>query len=512
MPITPTPEQSAIILAAQDRAESLMISAYAGTAKTTTLELVAQALPEGRALALAFNVKIKDELAKRFPANFDVLTLNGLGHRAWGKTIGKRLSVDGNKLGKIVTDAIKRAGLQASSEAWGNLRRLVSAAMHAGLVPDGSPGRSLLPDTKETWEELADDLWIEASDTLLSLARVVLKESIQRSYAGEVSFDDQIYMSALFGGVFPRYPLVMVDEAQDLSPLNHIQVDRVASERLIVVGDARQSIYAFRGADHESMAKLRALRSDWLDLPLTRTFRCPKVVVERQQTHAPGFTPHDTNPVGRFLSWASRKNSERTPWTWESVSGLGAEVFVLCRNNAPLLSFAFKLLRRGIGVKMLGRDIGKNLVALSKRILPLDDTPRVECARLVADWMAAQRELAEVNNRPEKVAGIEDRGESLLSVLESAEGIHNAGDLRRALESLFARDTGRVTLSTGHRAKGLEAEVVLHLDPWRVPSRWAKKAADAGDERQLIQEKNLLYVIETRAKQVLVQANLEDFH
>ena len=52
----------------------------------------------------------------------------------------------------------------------------------------------------------------------------------------------------------------------------------------------------------------------------------------------------------------------------------GHDVAVLCRNNAPLLSMAFKLLRRGIGVKMLGRDIGKGLVPLAKKLFPNPNT------------------------------------------------------------------------------------------------------------------------------------------
>jgi hypothetical protein len=47
--------------------------------------------------------------------------------------------------------------------------------------------------------------------------------------------------------------------------------------------------------------------------------------------------------------------------------------------------------------------------------------------------------------------------------------------------------------------------VVVHLDPWRIPSKWAKS------EAARIQEANLRYVIETRPKKALVLANIEDF-
>ena len=46
----------------------------------------------------------------------------------------------------------------------------------------------------------------------------------------------------------------------------------------------------------------------------------------------------------------------------------------------------------------------------------------------------------------------------------------------------------------------------LHIDPWRVP---AKRAID--NPAALRQELNLKYVIETRAKHTLIEANAEGF-
>jgi hypothetical protein len=50
----------------------------------------------------------------------------------------------------------------------------------------------------------------------MGLIDSVLTDSIRLAYEGQIDFDDQIYMPTLFGGTFPRFPLVMVDEAQDL--------------------------------------------------------------------------------------------------------------------------------------------------------------------------------------------------------------------------------------------------------------------------------------------------------
>jgi hypothetical protein len=192
------------------------------------------------------------------------------------------------------------------------------------------------------------------------------------------------------------------------------------------------------------------------------------------------------------------------------LPGPTAKMAVLCRNNAPLFGLAFKLLRQGIGVVMLGRDIGKGLTSLSNKLAPDDSTPRHIVAGKIVDWIESESSLARANGKEERVAGIQDRGECLLAVLGGAE-VRDAGGLRQMLAKLFAREDGLVTLSSIHKSKGLEWDLVLHLDPWRIPSKWAKTAAAAGDTSQLEQECNLKYVAETRSRHTLVQASLDDF-
>ena len=75
-------------------------------------------------------------------------------------------------------------------------------------------------------------------------------------------------------------------------------------------------------------------------------------------------------------------------------------------------------------------------------------------------------------------------------------------DLVPKLEALFKRDSGTVTLSTGHKCKGFEWDDVYHLNPELIPSPFARTP----DEQK--QEQNLLYVIETRAKRSLTTINI----
>lgn len=496
-----------------------MLTAYAGTGKTSTLVMIAKALPVQPAIALAFNVSIKKELERRFPSYWKILTLNGLGHRAWMNAIrGKAVNLDERKLGRLTTAVFKDTGYSGDEDAWTNVRTLVQKAMQAGIVPASRPHKGFRPDTPEQWAMLADENWlVNVGETEVALAREVLSRSVAEGFEGTISFDDQIYLPCCFNGQFPRYPLLMGDEVQDWSIMNRVMAQRTCSGRFILVGDPAQAIYQFRGADAGSMQRLRALRPAWIDLPLSVTFRCPKVVVDRQQGHVPGFTAFHTNAIGEVVKFqrynpvpfngpAAAEPAQPQTWDWPKVERAAAgTIAILCRNNAPLLKIAFKLLRSNIAVTMLGRDIGKTLVALSRKVLPDDDLSAPACVEAVGLWRESQVALANANGQEEKVANLHDQAECLLAVIEGARA-ENAAAIRWYLKELFKRAAGHVTISTIHRAKGLEWDCVLHLDPWRIPSKHAQH-----NPVQMQQELNLRYVAETRCKRVLIEANLEDF-
>lgn len=517
--LSPTLEQSAIINAAKNSSASLMISAYAGTAKTTTIEMLSSHLSAPTILALAFNAKIKEELASRLPSSVVVKTLNGLGHSAWAKATGKRLQVDGQKIGKLITQTAKSARMEISREGWANAKDLVEAARGAGLVPGTfSHVRSHVPDTKDTWETLCADNDLEYTPNLHDLSRAVLIESIKQAYNGMIDFSDQIYMSVCFGGVFQRYHTVIVDEAQDLSPMNHIMLQKSTTSRLIVCGDPKQSLYLFRGAATDSMEKIRPLRESWIDLPLTMTFRCPKAIVARQQGHAPGYRAAQSAPEGKVVNWT---RVEALPQQGGTPSWGVGDVFdilkmkdkhslaekslaILSRNNAPLISLAFKFIRRGIGVAFLGHNLGKGLSLQVKKLCPKGETPISEVASALAAWKDRESSILSANGNNAGLEKLLDRYESILAVMHSTD-TRTQKELCLAVDELFSKDKGLVEFATAHRAKGLEWSYVVHLDPWRIPSKWAKS------EEALAQESNAEYVIETRAKEVLFLANFEDF-
>ena len=514
----PTPEQQNIISAARDRTENLMIFALAGTGKTTALKLMAPHIPSKSILALAFNKKNAGDLERAFCEPGEdgspplapwivCRSFNSLGHRALASATGRRPILDDKKIAKLTTAYTKKLG-GVSDDEWGNLSNLVKRARMLGLVPQKYPQsrRSLLSDDSWGWESAAESINIDLSEALMVGAREILCQSIDLAQAGTIDYDDQIYMSVLFAGLYQKYHTVLCDESQDISHLNRLQLLKSCGSRLIVAGDQKQGIYAFRGADSQSMQKIKELKPDWIDLPLTVTWRCPKAIVARQQSHAPGYTAAPEAPDGTLLDWRGEKQ-----WTIPSTTWAGSDSVVpnaiLCRNNAPLISLAFALLRKRIGIKVLGRDFGKSLTGMVKKVAGEHIIGVEEFATEFRLWYEQQCRLARAADKEEKIDRLTDQYESIMAVIESGgKDITTVRHIISALEQLFEKADGQITLSTGHKAKGLEWHTVLHLDPWRIPSKWA-----ATNPIALEQELNLQYVIETRAKDTLILANLEQF-
>lgn len=512
----PTIQGQAIIKAWQEalpegKKSSLMINAYAGTGKTTFLQQLAPHIKEPKVLMLAFNKKNALDLEAKMPAHFDCATMNSIGHRALQKTISRRLKVEGNKTSVILKAVVQAWGLgRLDDDTYNSITTLVRLAKSSGLMPASySSFKSLKPDNRDSWEELGDTAMIDPSEDTIRVAREVLTQSIKAAmHEGYIDYDDQIYLSVLANGAYEKYPVVAVDEAQDLSSLNHLQLQKslALGGRLIAVGDPKQAIYAFRGASSKSMAQIKNIRPDtMLEFPLSLTFRCSKLVVLRNLHHAPGFEAAPANKEGVLLDFR-----EKAAWTWEDLpEGRKA---ILCRNNAPLLDCAFRLIKSGRGVTMLGRDIGKSLIALLHKIVGTKSVSISEAREKIMAWKTKEVSLAIANGKEDKTAAIEDRADSLLAVADSIEDPEDdSKKIEAAITELFENQAGLITLGTGHRAKGLEWPTVIHLDPFRIPSKFARTAEDNGDPIPMEQELNLKYVIETRSQEFLVLANLKGF-
>lgn len=474
---TPTPEQLAIVDAATSTSDNLLISALAGAAKTSTLILLAEALPDTEILALAFNVKVKKEMEERLPPNCKSMTLNGLGHSTWRNATGRTPTINKDK-GYEILDALMKDLSAADRRAihdglgMGELLRIVAFGKQCGFIPTGhfEQSRRLLgtdeffPHIDWRLSDLEHDLIIEATLT-----------SIRQALVGQFDFDDQILMPTVFHGAFPRYPLVLVDEAQDLSALNHATLRKlVGTRRLIAVGDERQAIYGFRGAHEDSMHKLGADFS-MREMSLSTSFRCPEAIVDHARWRAPHMQA--ANPGGTVHTLTS--------WSSDTIPD---SAFILCRNNAPLFRTALRLLRSGRHVELSNGDVAKQLLRVLQKFGD-KSTPQDQVLDAIARWVGKER--AKVKQRAWSL--IDDKAACLQLFAEQGPDL---GSIILYVQHLI-NSSGTVKLKTIHGAKGLEADDVFILDENLI-----------GDEGQ---EHNLRYVAQTRSKCNLTYIYTEDY-
>ena len=469
-PLTPPPtsEQEHILSLVSGTKSNLLINALAGSGKTTTLEMIQDAL-DPPVLCLAFNRRIADVMVKRFRSTTTVRTFNGLGHRIWSTACAGRVSLDPKKSQDLLREVIKELPRGEQGEAWEvywEVAAAIGLAKSLGYVPDGKYPKAKRIVTKESfYAQLGEDIgpigpWLLA-ETLL--------RSIRAAYSGLIDYNDQVYMPALFGGTYPKFPTVLIDEAQDQSPVNHEMLGHLTKSRLIAVGDDNQSIYAFRGAVPGGMDKLRR-RFDMTPADLSISFRCPEAVVRAVHWRVP------------YMKWVKEggrvgvlKNPKLDSFTDGSV--------IICRNNAPLFSLALRLLAHGRSVSVAGSDVGPRVIGIMRK-LGDDNDKQEEILNAINQWQT------------EKTA----KGSTTAADIGDCMRVfaHTGTTLGRAIayaEHLF-KQVGSIQLLTGHKAKGLEWPTVYHLDPWLLRA----------DEQDL----NLRYVITTRAMDRYFEINTAD--
>lgn len=460
--LRPTSEQVEILALLKKTEDNFMVNALAGTGKTTTLDMIQSASKSKPIMCIAFNRRAADDMEKKFGGSTTTIrTFNGLGHRVWMKTCSK-VSLNPKKsqeLFKEHANALSKAQKNEAYEVYWEVINGIALAKALGYVPDGkfSHAKRLIShkEFQDRLEDKPSSLTLELIDTLLTL-------SIKTAYNGYIDYNDQVYMPALFGGTFPRFPLTLIDEGQDQNPVNHAMLEKLVKGRLGVVGDRFQSIYQFRGAVSSGM---EVLRQRWAceERPLTVSFRCPKAIVENARWRVPTF---------KFI----REGGHVEVCTHLNARDIPEGAAILCRNNAPLFRTALGLLMAGRSVTVSGSEVGPKLVSLLKRICDEDDSQAVMLSK-IEDW------------KDEKLTN----SQSTDTVRDMADCLKIFASFGKTLAQAVAyvehmfKQQGAIKLMTGHKAKGAEFNQVFHLDPWLIK--------DEGGEQEL----NLRYVIQTRS-------------
>lgn len=480
----------AAVLAILKVGRDLVVLARAGTGKTTTMvEAVirfCRANRRARVLTCAFNVKNARDLdGKLRAAGLDwkqaaAKTLNGVGYATCKKAWGKGVAVDGKKGRKIAKKIAAEFESTARAEEIpnglaGKIAKLAGLAKITLTDPLDYSAMSALCNRFA----VADDQG-EVS-VLVRLAGLALEES--KADRMVVDFDDQLWFPSVFELHPWKHDLVIVDEAQDMNP-SQLELARKSVKRggrLIAVGDDRQAIYGWRGADSNFISRM-INELNATTLPLPRTYRCGHAIVAEAKKLVPDYEAAPSNVAGTV----------RTIPVGRLVDQVRAGDFVISRANAPLLPICLELLRRKIPATIQGRDIMGKLIGIVERCVERTGDDSIDCllGYLETYEVEERRKLEKADADEEIIEELADRVECL-RVLAPEHEI--CSDLVEHLDEVFTDrdDLSKVTLSSAHRSKGLERDRVFLVE----------RTFRSGD-----QEDNIRYVAITRAKSELVYA------
>jgi hypothetical protein len=438
--------------------EDTKVQAPAGSGKTFTLEAAASYMNPRKGFYLSFNRAIADSAKQKFGSNVDCRTGHSVAFGACGWNFKDRLSkITGTLIanqkfigdtsmfntpsakGYIILDTIRRFCFSADREIKERHVPMIKGPYREEDMPDIR--RDIVPWAKEIWNDMSD-----------------------KNGSLPITHDVYVKIWHLSNPVIKK-DFILFDEAQDANPVMLDVISKQVNAQKIFVGDKFQQIYGWRGAIN-AMDRIQTEHSTYI----TQSFRFGNAIAEMANGILGSYMPPNLTPP----AIKGLKDKEGIV----SMSPLENPDVIICRTNAGVISNVFKYLGSDTKVyvqggvnQMLGMLRGANDLQMGKKTYTPD-------LALFNTW----EEVIECSNT--------ESGMELRSFVKMVKD-HGIPKLIEALNSTskYAR-AADITLTTGHKSKGMEWETVqLHSD-FPVPS----------EDKHLEQaEVNLLYVSSTRA-------------
>lgn len=567
--------------------KNILVDAKAGSGKTSTLILISEAIQKqgNKCLFLAFNKHIVEELkGKMDTTDCAVKTIHSLGYsylrsflyRQYGQNY--KMDLDENKLREIVKHKFEEDGYQQSviehnidktgTELKDFIRTLISETchlinfcrFHMTNYHEQDKVRKLALSCCRTIIE--ENIGFDNYPTLVESVIDKLKndfenpEIIDGLPTYKVDFTDMIYFPVYYKMIPPwsikeYLDYVLVDECQDLSELQQEFLKTLGNNsRFIFVGDEKQAIYGFAGADTKSIFKLTQ-RYDLEQLPLNICYRCPKKVIKLvQQEVLPTIEYNKERPdVGEVYC------IERS----EIIKNLEKNDVIITRRNSDLLRLFIDLsVKKKIQVRLLNKDLVNNVTNNLTRIVNSyieKYNKGLNIEKELFEWMAEKGIPKQVLKQTNLDKDVEDKIiqlmkdrknksitkqkhtvdylikcmteyktqgnynqknmetgeldeltayyhiiESFIDMFKQKVNALTVKDLITFIENFLSLNENKEvpTLSTIHKMKGGEADNIFIYDYPRFPYCYSNMSED--DQQQ---EVNLQYVALTRAKKKL---------
>lgn len=481
----------------------LVVEAVAGSGKTTTLIKCLDFIPNNsKVLLAAFNTDIVNELKKKTidMPNVEVKTLHGLGLQFIKRNVPEVAAIpEPFKYEAYIKNNIKELSSINTYKLKGReyFRYIENIKKYVDF------GRFYLCQSEKDLDFIESRYGIETIADEKEIAIDVMewgKNSLETiDYTDMVWLPNVLFLKPL--GLL--YDFIFIDECQDINKAERELVLKCfkMGTRMISVGDRNQMLYEFSGADSDSFNILSSMPNT-INLPLSISYRCPKNVVEFANRIVKEIRPKENAIDG------------------EIIRNVPLEVvkdgdMILCRNNAPLVQIYNEFLKLGKKCHIRGKEVGRNLKSIVKStrkdVLNADCMEDGVFVRLYDDLFTSRNKLMEKFNIDAETAMNSPQIQNKIDLINALEilsqGINTVDEIIAKIDDIFPKRDKKsgISLSTIHKAKGLEADNVYIACESLMPSKSAKK------EWEIKQEYNLMYVAYTRAKNKLGFIDEKDF-
>ena len=541
-----TSEQENIFSFVRNGSGSGIIDAVAGAGKTTTIIESARYLNNHKeTLFCAFNKSIASEIGKKFRDKemnlVNVKTIHSLGFGILRSNLGSEIKLNDNKYNTLlqsedfgrqskqgIEDIIRINNLDPNhivdryqQYAINNLTRLIRKRL---LDINKKFRATYTKNSFDAFEEMVlhfslfNDVEVRKTNFqkelqyYYDLHKLLLDEGNAFSKKTLIiDFVDMLYLPIKWQLEPDKvYDFVFVDECQDLSKsqLGIVLKHTSKKGRMLSVGDPRQSIYGFTGADIESFDRVKQV-SNAQELQLTKCFRCPKKVIEIAKT------------IRTDIKGAKQNDGQVESIEADQILTLAKKGdLIISRTRAPLTSLIFEFIDKNIQVRIHEEEV-KEIVNELKIIFKKNELnalldsysegfDQFKAPVLKRGEWIIQKNAERIVDKSEREIYINTEIAFLNRKLDFIQKKYNQWkekcntiyDILQLVKQFITKKGDAIKLSTIHRAKGLEEERVFILDYDVLPI-----LRPSHKDWESTQEVNLKYVAVTRAKSSLFLVN-----
>lgn len=486
---TPSKYQLAVFNEIENGKSDIVVEATAGSGKSTTLVEVTKMIST-RGLLLAFNKHIVQAIQPKVARNITVKTIHAIGYSCVRDFIRGLQSPNDNKYREISKAYANKVIQEANNfqlEPFKITKEINNVSRFARLTLTD-------PNNTDDLKRMIGQFGLEVTEQQLILpviGQVIADGDLLAKTRGEIDFTDMLWLPHSFNLSPSAYPVVLVDEAQDL---NSAQLELVIKccngrGRKVFVGDRYQAIMAFAGANCDSMDRIIE-RTSAKTLPLSICYRCPTSHIKLAKEFSP-----DIEPAPGAIEGEIKYINE-----FSLVAHVKVGDLVLCRMTAPLIRICLELISKQILAQVKGEDVGKQLIDVINDVAKM---PGFNYRQFDTSLETYSKDKAM------KLAVGEDSTLIVTAFLDKVDGVRYCYQwfgsktvdwLCQDIDRLFSDRNSEdcVILSTIHRAKGLENDTVFILYPEKLPLTWKNQKP-----HELEQEYNIAFVAHTRAKKTL---------